>query len=83
MDAGDRYLKVVDEIKEECEKCGRSPEDVCLVCVSKTVGPEQVGEVIAKGGKNFGENRPDELDLESSAHPDVNWHFIGNIQSRR
>lgn len=78
-----RYEATVKQVEEACACVGRSVRDVTLVAVSKTVGLEEVAEAIAAGAHDFGENRPDELMRKHDAFPDVRWHFIGNIQSRR
>lgn len=78
-----RYTQVLDEVRAQCEVAGRDPRRVQLIAVSKTVGPEGVGEALAAGARDFGENRPDQIVGKSEAFPQVTWHFIGNIQSRR
>lgn len=83
MGVAQRYLRVKEELALECARAGRSPEEVCLVAVSKTVDIDAVDQAICAGGSDFGENRPDELVRKAEAFPNVNWHFIGNIQSRR
>lgn len=83
MTTKDRYIHVRQAVDAACQQAGRAPEDVLLLAVSKTVDFDQVQEAIEGGARAFGENRPDEL-LRKQAHfPDVSWHFIGNIQSRR
>lgn len=79
----ERYENVRAELDEVCCACGRSPEEVTLVAVSKTVGVEEVAYAIEAGARDFGENRPDQLMMKADAYPQENWHFIGNIQSRR
>ena len=81
--AKERYERCAAELAEVCRQAGRAPEDVRLVAVSKTVGPADVADAIAGGACDFGENRPDQLVLKADLFPQVNWHFIGNIQSRR
>lgn len=83
MSIDERYQKVVAEVAEAAVAAGRAPEDVLLVAVSKTVGPEGVAEAIEGGARDFGENRPDQIVPKSAAFPEARWHFIGNIQSRR
>ena len=83
MSIAERYQKVAAEVAEAAVAAGRAPEDVLLVAVSKTVGPEGVAEAIEGGARDFGENRPDQIVPKSAAFPEVRWHFIGNIQSRR
>ena len=83
MTTKDRYESVRAELDEVCRHCGRAPEEVTLVAVSKTVGHEDVDLAIQGGATDFGENRPDQLMLKADRFTQVNWHFIGNIQSRR
>lgn len=83
MGVAERYESVRAEVSKIAEEAGRNPNDVTLIAVSKTVGLEAVADAISAGAKDFGENRPEQLMEKHAAYPDVNWHFIGNIQSRR
>lgn len=83
MGTKERYERVREELDEVCRSCGRQPDEVTLVAVSKTVGPEEVANAIAGGAADFGENRPDQLMEKADIYTDATWHFIGNIQSRR
>lgn len=83
MGIAERYRRVAADLAEQCSRADRSPEEVRLIAVSKTVGLEGVGEAVKAGAFDFGENRPEQIDGKSKAFPQVNWHFIGNIQSRR
>lgn len=79
----ERYQRVASELAQVCKQAGRDPSEVRLVAVSKTVDVPEVANTIAGGARDFGENRPDQLMAKHDAYPQVNWHFIGNIQSRR
>ncbi len=83
MSTATRYQHLRAELDRECLKAGRKPDDVLLLAVSKTVDIDQVKIALEAGAKAFGENRPDELLRKKAALPDVEFHFIGNIQSRR
>ena len=83
MSIAERYQKVAAEVAEAAVAAGRAPEDVLLVAVSKTVGPEGVAEAIEGGARDFGENRPDVLAAKVAQLPEQTWHFIGNVQSRK
>ena len=83
MGISERFARVAEELAQVCESCGRDPGSVLLIGVSKTVGIVEVGDAIAAGACDFGENRPDQLMLKHDAFPQANWHFIGHIQSRR
>lgn len=78
-----RYRQVAQEVAAVCQQAGRDPREVCLVAVSKTVGPDAVAEAMEGGANSFGENRPEGLVEKAKAYPQAAWHFIGNIQSRR
>lgn len=83
MSVADQYERTVQQVTEACEKAGRSPHDVTIVAVSKTVGLPEIDQAASAGARNFGENRPDQLVEKHDARPDLTWHMIGNIQSRR
>ena len=78
-----RYVEIKDKVDARIVECGRSLDDVTLVAVSKTVDLDEVQDAISQGATDFGENRPEELVRKAEAFPEVNWHFIGNIQSRQ
>ena len=84
---GTNLKSVTDRIQAACERSGRTPEDVVLVAVTKTVGVEEMRTLANLGVKTFGENRVqvatqkyDELKPEI---PDSCWHFIGNLQRNK
>jgi len=79
----ERFERASRELADTCAQAGRDADEVTLVAVSKTVGPEDVALAIEGGARDFGENRPDQLVAKADQFTDVNWHFIGNIQSRR
>lgn len=83
MTTATRYTRIRQQLDEECRRAGRNPEDVLLLAVSKTVDVDQVELAMQAGATAFGENRPDELLRKHAAFPQAEWHFIGNIQSRR
>ena len=80
MGTKERFECVRQELDEVCRSGGRKPEEVTLVAVSKTVGPDEVANAIEGGARDFGENRPDQLVTKADEYPEVTWHFIGNIQ---
>lgn len=83
MGIAQRYAHVRGQIDEVCRAAGRDPKTVKLLVVSKTVDVPTVAEAIAAGATAFGENRPDQLVPKQATYPQAEWHFIGNIQSRR
>lgn len=78
-----RFASVNELVRDQAIACGRNPEDVRLIAVSKTVGVSTARCAFDEGARDFGENRPEALCEKAGALPQANWHFIGNIQSRR
>jgi pyridoxal phosphate enzyme (YggS family) len=84
----DNVARVRDRIAEAAGRAGRRPEDVSLVAVSKTVGPERVAEVAALGLRTFGENRVQEAAgkiprVAELAGMPLEWHLIGTLQRNK
>lgn len=78
-----RYATISQLVRDQAIACGRKPEDVRLIAVSKTVDAQTARWAFDEGARDFGENRPECLCEKAQALPQANWHFIGNIQSRR
>ncbi len=88
-------LQAVDaSIVAAANACGRAPQSVRLLAVSKTFGADAVLEAIAAGQRAFGENYLQEAlekqaavaqALAGQALPGaaLEWHFIGPIQSNK
>ena len=76
--------KIKDEIASICNDCGRNPEDVNLMAVTKTVDVDAVFEAIDAGITDVGENKPQELARKYEVIGDkVNWHLIGTLQTNK
>lgn len=83
MGIASRFEKAREELEQACLDAGRPATSALLLAVSKTVGIEGVSDAISAGATDFGENRPEQLMEKQAVYPNVRWHFIGNIQSRR
>lgn len=60
------------------------PENVTLVAVSKTKPVSDLMEAYTAGQRIFGENYVQELvEKEQQLPKDIQWHFIGHLQSRK
>ena len=87
-----RLLALRDEIAVRARDCGRAPELVKLVAVSKTFSADEVWPTIAAAGQTrFGENRVQEAvpkwrDLRARAAAlgkSIELHLIGPLQSNK
>lgn len=70
-------------IDDACLRSGRNPEEVTLVCVSKTIDSQFINEAVSEGESVFGENRPQELRDKFDKVPGATWHLIGHLQSNK
>jgi PLP dependent protein len=60
------------------------PVGVQLVAVSKTKSNEEIMEAYRAGQRVFGENKVQELVRKWESLPkDIEWHFIGHLQSNK
>lgn len=86
MSVGQRLAEVRERVARAAIQCGRRPEDVELVAVSKTKSPNAVREAYAAGHRLFGENYAQELMAKAAALADLSelrWHFIGHLQTNK
>jgi hypothetical protein len=85
MDLKKRLENVKDRINKAAFKCGRDPESIQLVAVSKTISTNRVREAIMAGVTTLGENYVQEARSKFNVlgtFP-VSWHFIGHLQSNK
>jgi len=83
----EKLQAVTAQIVAAARNAGRDPSEIALLAVSKTISPDVLREAHAAGQRAFGENYLQEaLDkmaaLKDLAH-DIEWHFIGPIQSNK
>jgi hypothetical protein len=80
----DRLARVQERMAGACARAGRRADEVQLVAVSKTYGPEYVREAADCGLRIFGENKVQEAEAKIPACPGtVSWHLIGHLQSNK
>ena len=81
----ERLQAVAGRIEAAARAAGRDPAAVHLVAVSKTFAPSDLRAAWAAGQRAFGENYAQEaLDkMHYVADLDIEWHFIGPIQTNK
>ena len=74
-----------EKIRQAALSCGRDPETIRLVAVTKTVSPEHIRQAMDAGLRIFGESYIQEAvtKISALADKDVSWHFIGHLQSNK
>ena len=74
-------------IATACQQAGRDVQDVTLLAVSKTFGPDAVRAAAAAGQRDFGENYlqegVDKIAALADLRGQLRWHCIGPIQSNK
>ncbi len=74
-------------IAQAAKIAGRKAGDVTLIAVSKTHDAATIEPLIAAGQRAFGENRVQEAmgkwPVLRAAHPDIELHLIGQLQSNK
>jgi len=71
----DNLIKIRQEI---------TPTNTKLIAVSKTKPQEAILEMYEKGQRIFGENRVKEMvEKEEELPKDIQWHFIGHLQTKK
>ena len=95
----DNLRRVQDRMANACVRAGRSPEEVKLVAVTKSVGVDVIRQLLELGYCHLGESRPQELtrraamiqetrsrrapDAADPAPPEPHWHMIGHLQRNK
>jgi hypothetical protein len=91
--AGETAVQRLEALREALARrardCGRRPEDITLVAVSKTFSADEVWPTIRDAGQLvFGENRVQEAmhkwaDLRARTDRAIELHLIGPLQSNK
>lgn len=78
-----RYEAVRRQVADAADVAGRSPADITIVAVTKTVGIEDIRSALSSGISEFGENRVQEFLGKYGLFPEAHWHFIGSLQTNK
>ncbi|NMA44079.1 MAG: YggS family pyridoxal phosphate-dependent enzyme [Oligosphaeraceae bacterium] len=80
----ENLARVKARIFAAAERSARSPNQIKLLAVSKTVAPERIQEAFTAGQRHFAENRVQELCAKTPVLPkDIRWHLIGHLQQNK
>ncbi len=78
--------RIRDRIAVTALACGRSPEEIVLLAISKTFPAEAVMQAVSAGQRRFGENRVQEGEAKILAlrgERRLEWHLVGHLQSNK
>lgn len=88
----ENWTSVKDQLAKAATSCGRNPDEIMLVAVSKTHPFEDVSNLHKMGQLHFGENRVQELvpkmeagdsEFGSNGEQRLVWHMIGTMQTNK
>lgn len=82
----ENYEHLQARIRAAAERAGRSPESIRLIAVSKQQPPQAIRIAYGLGQRAFGESYVQEAlakQSELADLQDIEWHFIGRIQSNK
>ncbi|MFF0271066.1 YggS family pyridoxal phosphate-dependent enzyme [Kribbella sp. NPDC004536] len=75
--------QVQERIQKACQAAGRDRDEVTLVAITKTFPVSDVRALADLGVTDVGENREQELKVKAPDCPDLSWHFVGQLQSKK
>lgn len=79
-----RFNEVKNNVEKICCRCGRNPENVKIIAVTKTRTPEEINQVIDAGAVAIGENRVQEfLEKYELINKHAEFHLIGQLQTNK
>ena len=80
----DNYKYIKQQVIETAKACGRNPDDITLIAVSKTKPLSDIEELVQFGVSDFGENKVQELcDKYENISQPVHFHLIGHLQTNK
>lgn len=85
-DIAQNIRRIQERIAAAAASCGRSPDEIALLAISKTFPGEAILQAAQAGLQRFGENRVQEaegkiLDLRRTLK--LEWHLVGHLQSNK
>jgi hypothetical protein len=76
--------RVRERIEQACRRAGRRSDEVTIVGVTKTFGPEVVDALVEAGVEHIGENRIQEfLGKKPLVTRPCRWHLVGTLQRNK
>lgn len=84
MNVSDNLREIEQRIEKACARSGREKKNVRIIAVTKYVSSDRAQEAISAGVMDLGENRVEDYKTKYDLIGDqVNWHFIGSLQSKK
>ncbi len=80
-----RLTAVREQIAAAARGCGRAPDEVRLIAISKTHPASAIRTLAELGATDFGENRVQEAEekIAEIGRESVRWHLVGHLQANK
>ena len=81
----ERVAHVQQRVERAADRAGRSPADVTIVAMSKSVPPQAIEQAADAGIAHLGENRVQEAaaKIPGLRGLRVTWHLVGHLQTNK
>ena len=80
----ERLEQIEKRIQAACDRSNRKREEVKIIAVTKYVEADTIGNLLAVGVEDIGENRLQDALPKFEKHGDKGiWHFIGHLQTNK
>ncbi len=84
LSLANRWRQVKSAVATAAAGCGRSPEDIAIIVVTKKFPRSDIEALVEVGACEFGENRAQEVRDKWVPRPaNVRLHFIGQLQTNK
>lgn len=84
MSIQENVTKLKQSVWDTAKKCGRNPEEITIVAVTKTVDASRINQAVDAGLFILGENRVQELlEKHDAVSEAAHWHIIGHLQTNK
>jgi len=85
-DIAQNIRRIRERAAAAAASCGRSPDEIALLAISKTCPAESILQAAGAGLQRFGENRVQEAEgkiLRIRRTLKLEWHLVGHLQSNK
>jgi pyridoxal phosphate enzyme (YggS family) len=83
---GENVRSIREKVAWAAAKCGRSPDEIAILAISKTFPKESIIQAAKAGLRQFGENRVQEAEGKIpclAGIPGLEWHLVGHLQTNK
>lgn len=80
-----RFADVKARVAGAAQNCGRKPDEITLIAISKTHPASLVKNLIELGATDLGENRVQEAEtkIPEVGRHSARWHLVGHLQANK